>query len=127
MTVNGNFDPSAPTCPAADSLVYLVGTGGQPIAATASTPAITNNNLAMMVGLGACSSVGSSFINVNEVTTVATVWALSPFMSGYSRIGSSQTNLLGLKNAFAAINKIVNTTNGSVADRPSPPTPPAGC
>ena len=114
-TSSGNFTlPSFP-CPTASSLVYLVGTGGQPIAATGSTAAVTNNNLALMTGLGACSSVGSAFINVNEVTTVATVWALSPFMTGIANIGSSARNALGIANAFAAVNKVANTANGQVS------------
>lgn len=114
-TALGNFTLPSFTCPTASSLVYLVGTGGQPIAAVGSTPAVTNNNLAMMAGLGACSSVGSSFINVNEITTVATVWALSPFMTGIANIGSSAANPLGIANAFAAINKVANTANGHVS------------
>lgn len=114
-TASGNFDLPAFTCPTPATLVYLVGTGGQPIAATQTTAAVTNNNLAMMVGLGACSTVGSSFISVNEVTTVATVWALSPFMTGIANIGSSPSNSLGIANAFAAINKLVNTANGHVS------------
>jgi hypothetical protein len=111
----GNFTLPSFTCPTPSSLVYLVGTGGQPIAAVGNTPVVTNNNLAMMVGLGACSSVGSSFINVNEVTTVASVWALSPFMTGIANIGSTSTNPLGIANAFAAINKVANTANGQVS------------
>ena len=114
-TASGNFTLPSFTCPTASSLVYLVGTGGQPIAAVGNTAAVTNNNLAMMVGLGACSSVGSSYINVNEITTVATVWALSPFMTGIASIGSSANNTPGIMNAFAAINKVANTTNGAVS------------
>jgi hypothetical protein len=114
-TALGNFTLPAFTCPSPSSLVYLVGTGGQPIAAVGQTPAVTNNNLAMMAGLGACSTVGQNFINVNEVTTVASVWALSPFMTGISNIGSSPTNPLGIANAFATINKIANTANGKVS------------
>ena len=44
---NGNFNFPSYTC-TAGSQVYLVGTGGQPITN------VTNNNLALMVGLGTC-------------------------------------------------------------------------
>jgi hypothetical protein len=119
---SGNFDLPSYNC-AAGSQVYLVGTGGQPIAATSTTPAVTNNNLAMMVGLGTCGGTYlNSFINVNELTTVATVWALAPFMTGMANIGSSSTNSTGLANAFATINEIVTTTNGKTPG----PTLPAG-
>jgi hypothetical protein len=121
-TAAGNFNLPSYTC-AAGSEVYLVGTGGQPIAATMSLPAVTNNNLAMMVGLGVCGGSGlSGFINVNELTTVATVWALAPFMTGTANIGSSATNTTGLANAFAAINELVTTANGKTPG----PTLPTG-
>jgi hypothetical protein len=116
----GNFDLPSYTC-AVGSQVYLVGTGGQPIAATDTTPAVTNNNLALMVGLGTCGGTYlNNFINVNELSTVATVWALAPFMTGIANIGTSPTNTAGLANAFAAINELVTTTNGSL---PGPALP----
>ncbi len=115
-TANGNFNLPSYSC-AAGSQVYLVGTGGQPIAG------VTNSNLALMVGLGTCGgSYLNSFINVNELTTVATVWALSPFMVGPANIGASSTNTAGLANAFAAINELVTTANGTMPG----PTLPAG-
>jgi len=121
-TANGNFNLPSYTC-ATGSQVYLVGTGGQPIAATMSTPAVTNNNLAMMVGLGTCGGTYlNNFINVNELTTVATVWALAPFMTGIANIGTSSTNTTGLANAFAAINELVATSNGTTPG----PTLPSG-
>jgi hypothetical protein len=112
-TQGGNFTTPSYTC-TAGSQVYLVGTGGQP-------GGQTNNNLAMMVGLGTCGGTDlNSFINVNELTTVASVWALSPFMKGTKNIGTSSSNLAGLTDAFAAINELVNTTNGAV---PGPALP----
>jgi hypothetical protein len=112
-TPSGNFTLPTFSC-SGNPLVYLVSTGGQPITGT------TNANLALMVGLGSCSSVGSAFINVNELTTVASVWALSPFMTGIANVGSSSSNGIGIANAFAAINKMVNTTNGTL---PGPALP----
>jgi streptogramin lyase len=117
---NGNFNIPTNTC-TAGSQVYLVGIGGQPIAATMSSPAVTNNNLALMVGLGTCGGADlNNFINVNELTTVASVWALAPFMTGIANIGSSSTNAAGLANAFATINEVVNTANGTT---PGPALP----
>jgi len=115
-TSNGNFNLPSYTC-APGSQVYLVGTGGMP------TTTLTNNNLALMVGLGTCGGTYlNNFIDVNELTTVATVWALAPFMSGIANIGTSSTNTAGLADAFAAINEVVTTANGTV----SGPTLPAG-
>jgi hypothetical protein len=121
-TAGGNFTLPSYTC-TAGSQVYLAGTGGQPIAATQTSPAVTNNNLALMVGLGTCGGTYlNNFINVNELTTVASVWALAPFMTGITNIGTSATNATGLANAFAAINELVTTSNGTIPG----PTLPAG-
>ena len=120
-SATGNFTFPAFTCPTPTSLIYLVGVGGQPIAASGNMPAVTNNNLALMAGLGQCQNVLNQFINVNELTTVGTIWALSPFMSGVANIGSSSSNAVGIANAFASINKVVNTANGLVSG-PALPT-----
>ena len=105
---NGNFDLASYTC-SAGSQVYLVGTGGKP------TAVLTNTNLAMMAGLGTCGGTYlNGFINMNELTTVAAVWALSPFMKGPANIGSSATNGAGLAEAFVAINQVVTTANGTL-------------
>jgi hypothetical protein len=121
-TAAGNFNLPAYTC-SSGSQVYLVGTGGQPIAASSTSPAVTNNNLALMVGLGTCGgSYLNNFINVNELTTVATIWALAPFMTGIANIGTSSANTAGLADAFATINQIVATANGTLPG----PTLPTG-
>jgi hypothetical protein len=115
-TSNGNFTFPSYTC-AAGSQVYLVGMGGHP------TALLTNNNLAMMVGLGTCGGTYlNNFIDMNELTTVATVWALAPFMTSATSIGTSPTNTAGLADAFAAINQVVTTSNGTIPG----PTLPAG-
>ena len=115
-TANGNFTFPSYTC-AAGSQVYLVGTGGHP------TASLTNNNLAMMVGLGTCGGTYlNNFIDMNELTTVATVWALAPFMTGAANVGTSSTNTAGLADAFAAINQVVTTATGTIPG----PTLPAG-
>ena len=68
----------------------------------------------MMSALGACSSLTpATFITVNEVTTVASVYALAPFMTAAANVGTSPTNVLGITNAFAAVNKLANISNGS--------------
>jgi len=119
-TSAGNFSVPSYTC-AAGSEIYLVGIGGQPIAATMTSPAVTNNNLALMVGLGVCGGADlHTFINVNELTTVASVWALAPFMTGFANIGSPASNTTGLANAFAVINELVNTSTGTL---PGPTLP----
>ncbi len=97
------------TCPA-NAQVYIVATGGNPGLSPATA---TNPNLAMMTGLGACSNLmPSTNIMINEMTTVASVWALSRFMSGYAAVGTSAGNATGLTNAFAVIPELVDPASG---------------
>ncbi len=108
------------SCPAAASEVYLVATGGNP-----GLPQGTRNEaLALMAALGPCGNLTSSTqVVINEVTTVASVWALAPFMSAGAgaNLGTSSTNTQGLANAFATVDNLVNTTTGT-APGPNLPT-----
>ncbi len=102
---NGNFNITGKYICTAGSQVYILATGGNPGAGT-------NSALALITGLGLCDNVtANTFVQVNEVTTVATVWALSPFMTG-TVIGAPATNAAGLASAFADIPTLVNTTSG---------------
>jgi hypothetical protein len=104
-TANGNFTLTSYNCTAGQQ-IYLVGTGGNPGGGT-------NNNSALMAALGDCATLNSStYISVNEITTIGSVFALAPFMSGDSALGSSSTNTAGLARAFASVNKLVNIANG---------------
>jgi hypothetical protein len=104
FTITGTF-----TCPAAASgmPVYLTVTEGY------ATPSNPNPNLALMAALGPCDNlVNIPFVNVNEISTVASVWALSPFMKGMDHIGTTATNQQGLLNAFATVNKLADIATG---------------
>jgi len=112
---DGSFSiNSAYTCPSASAQVYLTATQGN--------PGFTNNpNLAMMAALGSCGNLSSStFIFMDEVTTVGSVWALSPFMTGPANIGSTAANSTGIANAFLDVNTLVNIAAG-VAPGPALP------
>ena len=99
------------------SYLYVLALGGVPGGSTA------NPNLALLAALGPCSGVNSStYVTVNELTTVAGIWALSPFMTGATNIGSSASNQVGLAEAFAAVNSVANIQTGTA----SGPMLPAG-
>jgi len=106
--------PGGYSCPQADSQVYLVATGGS-VGTNAANP-----NLSMMTALGPCSNLNSGSVVVNEVTTIGSVWPLAPFASddvltgktSYLNIGASSTNTVGLANAFASVNNLVNVSSG---------------
>jgi len=118
---NGNFNITGDyACPTPSSTpVYLVITGGNP----GNGGGVVNNNLAIMAALGPCSGLGSiGFVNVSEVSTVASVWALAPFMSAIDHIGTTSTNATGMTLAMAAVNELYNINSGTVGG----PTLPTG-
>jgi len=109
FTIKGDY-----VCPSASTEVYLVATQGNPGLAGN----VNNSAIAMMAALGPCGLLTTdTTIQVNEVTTVASVWALSPFMSSIAGVGTSATNVAGLVNAFNSVNKIVNVTTGTLGAR----------
>jgi streptogramin lyase len=110
---NGSFTISSANfvCPSNNSLTYLVATGGDPGVGS------NNSAIALMTPLGACGSLNQiGPVEINEVTTVASVWALAPFIgsgSAGAEIGTSSTNLQGLVNAFANVGNLVSMSSGA--------------
>jgi streptogramin lyase len=105
---DGSFSTAAYTCTAGQQL-YFVATGGKINGTTA------NASAASMATLGECSTLtNTTFAALNERTTVASVYALSPFMGASTSISTSPTNTLGLSNAFQLVNNLVDTTTGGV-------------
>ena len=103
FTITGTY-----TCPAG-AYVYVLALGGNPGLA----PGTNNSQLGLMTGLGPCSALlPSTFIPINEVTTVATAYSLAQFMSSETMVGTSSTNATGIQNAFATINNIFSTPQG---------------
>jgi hypothetical protein len=104
---NGNFNISGLYSCSIATQVYVLATGGNPGLSG------VNPNLAMMTALGPCSGLTSStFILVNELTTVAAVGALSPYMSSSTAIGSGPGDATALANAFVLAGELVNTSTG---------------
>jgi len=105
FTITGNY-----TCPSASSEVYLVATGGNPGLGTG-----TNANIALMTALGQCGNLSSStFVVLNELTTVSTIAALSNFIASYPNVGSSSSDASLLQTAFSLVNQYTNIANGTV-------------
>jgi hypothetical protein len=112
---NGNFMvPAGYSCPQPNSQMYLVALGGQ-VGTHAPNP-----NLSLMTALGSCSSLSASSVVVNEVTSIASAWATAAFASNdaltgnssFLYLGTSSTNIVGLVNAFAAVNNLVDINTG---------------
>lgn len=99
------------TCPSATAQVYLVAAGG-------NTGNGSNGTAAMMSALGFCGTIQAHAVVVNEITTVASVYALAQFMrAGSVSIGSSGSNLVGITNAFRTANNLYDGTTGRVRSK----------
>jgi sugar lactone lactonase YvrE len=55
----------------------------------------------------------STFIVINEVTTIAAAYALAPFATDFTHVGASNSNPTGMVNAFANAALLANTSVGS--------------
>ncbi len=109
--INGDYSCTG------NPLVYIVATGGNPGGGA-------NSAISLMAALGSCNNLTpSTFINIDEATTVASVYALAPFMSGYKNVGAASTDAAGIANAFLTANSLANTTTGSA---PGPGLPGNG-
>ena len=121
---NGNWSISSIPCVHAGDELYLVASGGNP-GLTAGT---NNSALTMTSVAGLCGGTyfATSF-DIDEVTTVATEYALAGFSTGYLHVGTSTGNTVGLINAFAAVTNLVNLSAGkALSVTPAYAKPAAG-
>lgn len=107
---SGNFSiTNKYTCPTQSTLVYLVSTGGNPGMAQGTN----NAALSLMAALGTCGSLSAStYVVVNEATTVGSIAALYPYMSGFAAIGSGTGDAATLATAFTTVGEYTNTATG---------------
>ena len=106
---NGNFTMANQFTCAGATYVYLTATGGNP-GLSANNP-----NIAEMAAFGDCQTfTTSTFITINELTTVAAVEALAPFMSASGSIGSGTSDVVALDAAFNLALQLVNKSTGQV-------------
>jgi sugar lactone lactonase YvrE len=105
----GNFNITGLyACPSASTLVYIVSIGGDP------GMGANNPNLAEMAALGPCGNLSAStYIVITEVTTAASVYELAPYMTSYSAVGHSGSDLADITAAFAAVNELVDIATGT--------------
>jgi hypothetical protein len=103
FTITGDY-----TCPTASTQVYLYALGGNPGAGT-------NTAAGLMEALGPCGSLSSSTtIVINEVSTIATAYALAGFATDALHISSSGSALAatGVANAFATVTNLETLNTG---------------
>jgi len=105
---NGAFSVSTGySCPIATSILFLVASGGHLNGGAA------NADTVLMTVQGPCNSIasGASF-TVDEVTTVASVYAMAQFLKPGAQLGASSTNSSGITLAAATVANLVNLTTG---------------
>jgi len=96
-------------CPSQTSEVYLVATGGNPGLANGQT----NPQTALMAALGPCGNLtATTYVEVNEVTTIAATYALAPYMQVYGAIGSNSGDAQMMAHAFTMAAELANTETG---------------
>jgi hypothetical protein len=106
--------------PASPSFFYLVATGGSPGSGNPANPNIVQ--IAALGGCAASTTLPISFININELTTAASVMALQPFIgaptgsAGAPDIGAPATNYNDLRTAFESISKLVDMSSGALVN-----------
>lgn len=106
---NFTFPGGAYTCPGTNPLVYMVATNGNPgLGGT-----VNNTDLGLMTILGTCSTLTSStYVIINELTTVASIEVLAPFMTDYAHVGAAPSNPTALASAFEGATSLVNFSTG---------------
>jgi len=115
FTITGGY-----TVPVAPSHYYIVATGGSPGSGNPVNP-----NITLMAAIGGCTATNglssSLFININEVSTIATLTALQQFIAppsagnfGAPNIGAPSTAYNSLQSAFETVNDLSNLPTGSV-------------
>ncbi len=101
------------TCPSTTSQLYLYGTGGNP--GSGANPAI-----GLLAALGTCQANStlspSLYIVINEVTTIATAYAIAGYATDPLHVSSAADALAqtGIANAFATVTNL-ETLNTGVA------------
>ncbi len=113
LSGNTYLCPSTTSTTASQTL-YITAVGGSP------TTGIANPNAAFLTVLGDCSTVITKQpqVNVNEVTTIAGIFALQQFFTpdttnGEGNFGTSSANNQGLLNAVTTFNNLVNANTGT--------------
>ncbi len=106
------------TCPSSSSVVYLYSVGGNTLGQNPAASG-TNSAAGLLASLGTCDSLSSStYVVVNEISTVATAYAIAGFATDAMHVSSSGSSLakIGATNAFGATVNGSGVATGTVAN-----------
>lgn len=97
--------------------VYLYMVGGNPQQPVNGNPSTDNPHAGLLSTLGTCAQVGTiPAVSMNESTTIAAAFALAPYATDATHIGSSSTALgmQGLVNAGVNALNLVDQATGQI-------------
>jgi hypothetical protein len=122
---NGDFTGLSYTCSTGQWL-FLVAEGGD--SQGDGQNQFNNSAIVLTSAMGPCNNTtsfnASNSYYIDEVTTVATEYALAGFSTGYADVSSTSTNSVGLGNAFKTVTNLVNLQTGQAltpsASNPNP-------
>jgi hypothetical protein len=113
---NGNFSITGDYTCTPNTQVYIYAVGGRP----AGQNILANTAAGFLAALGNCPSVDNfattaPYIAVNEVSTVATAYAIAGFATDAVHVSSSGTALaqIGIANAFANVTNLESLSTGA--------------
>ncbi len=105
FSIYGHF-----TCADPAALTYITATGGNPGLGSGAA----NPDLALMAAIGRCDTAATpNPIQINEVTSIAAVSALGPFMASAVAIGSSPQNAPSLTYSFYQASELARIDRGA--------------
>lgn len=122
-TTGGPYTGATPTyiCPSNSTLIYITASGGDPTGV--GTISNNNSNIGLLAAIGQCQNVGSLFVDVDEVVTVASVAALQQYIDPLTeQIGAPSTTGSGstmaaaqtaIANAFTLVGNLVDFATGA--------------
>jgi len=99
------------TCPSTESQVYLYSVGGD-------SGSGTNSGAGLLAALGTCPANGtlssSLYVFMDEVSTVATAYAIAGYATDATHVSSSGSDLakVGMANAFSTVANLENLATG---------------
>ena len=103
-------------CPSPDAQIMITAQGGYPGLPTG----VDNKSIAMMAALGPCAGLANVYVNLNEETTIAAVWALAPFMRSLVDVGSDAGDPL-FTDAVLQAQQLVDLSSGVAPGTTLPP------
>jgi hypothetical protein len=111
---NGNFNFGFLVTCGSGTQVYILATQGNP----GLGDGVNNPHIALMTLLGTCKNFTSTYVQVNEVTTVAAVYALGRMLHDVTHLATSGTNqATGLALAGPLAEALGSSTTGLAPTR----------